>query len=149
MLNQRYVEIEGQEVAVNEEVYRAFKQPLWAEHKRKEREKRCRDEKGRRCMKDCSKCPKSRERSILSLTNHTEVPNKSCLEDIVLGKLLLEQLALSLDELTPDERILIKNLYYLEISERKIAKELHITQRAVNKRKHKALEKLRKRLTQK
>ncbi|MGR6837021.1 hypothetical protein [Syntrophomonas erecta] len=38
---QYYLTIDGQEVKVSEEVYRAYKRPIWAEHKRKEREKRC------------------------------------------------------------------------------------------------------------
>lgn len=32
---QRFIEIDGQQVLVTEEVYRAYKRPLWAEHKRK------------------------------------------------------------------------------------------------------------------
>ena len=35
---QRYIEIEGQQIPVTEEVYRAYKRPAWAEHKRQERE---------------------------------------------------------------------------------------------------------------
>jgi len=38
---ERYIKINGKEIPVTEEVYRAYKQPAWAEHKRKEREKRC------------------------------------------------------------------------------------------------------------
>ncbi|GHU62693.1 hypothetical protein AGMMS49983_04610 [Clostridia bacterium] len=34
---QRYIEIDGEQILVTEEVYRAYKRPLWAEHKRKER----------------------------------------------------------------------------------------------------------------
>jgi hypothetical protein len=37
---QYYLTIDGQEVKVSEEVYRAYKRPIWAEHKRKEREKK-------------------------------------------------------------------------------------------------------------
>ena len=42
MSNQRFIEIDGEQVAVTEEVYRAYKRPLWVERKRKERESRCR-----------------------------------------------------------------------------------------------------------
>jgi len=38
---QRYIEIDGQQIPVTEESYRVYKRPAWAEHKRKEREKRC------------------------------------------------------------------------------------------------------------
>ncbi len=38
---QRYIPIDGQQIPVTENVYRANRRPAWAEHKRKEREKRC------------------------------------------------------------------------------------------------------------
>ena len=63
---QRFIDIDGEQVPVTEEVYRAYKRPLWGEHKRKEREKRCRDERGNRCTGDCSKCDKERTGSVLS-----------------------------------------------------------------------------------
>lgn len=64
---QRTIEIDGQQIPVSEEVYRAYKRPAWTEHKRKEREKRCRDENGNRCTGDCSNCNKQRTGSVLSL----------------------------------------------------------------------------------
>ena len=56
---QYYLDIEGEQVAVSKEVYLAYMQPVWREQKRVERQKRCIDENGRRCMKDCSQCPKT------------------------------------------------------------------------------------------
>lgn len=64
---QRFIEIDGQQIPVTIEVYRAYKRPLWAEHKRKEREKRCRDKNGSRCTNDCRTCEKPHEGSNLSL----------------------------------------------------------------------------------
>lgn len=68
---QYYLIIDGQEVTVTEEVYRAYKRPIWAEHKRNDREKLCQvsDGKGslKRCTDDCSKCNRTREGSVLSV----------------------------------------------------------------------------------
>ena len=56
---------------VSEEVYRAYKRPIWAEHKRNDRQKLCQvsDGKGglKRCIEDCSKCNHTKEGSVLSL----------------------------------------------------------------------------------
>ena len=64
---QYYLDIEGEQVAVSKEVYLAYMQPVWREQKRVERQKRCIDENGRRCMKDCSQCPKTPSGGVLSL----------------------------------------------------------------------------------
>ena len=64
---QYYLDIEGEQVAVSKEVYLAYMQPVWREQKRQERQKRCIDENGRRCMKDCSQCPKTPSGGVLSL----------------------------------------------------------------------------------
>jgi hypothetical protein len=67
MSKEFYITINGQKVPVTEVVYRAYKRPLWAEHKRKECTKRCRAEHGTRCTKDCSNCPHDKTGSVLSL----------------------------------------------------------------------------------
>ena len=41
-----YLTIDGQKIPVTEDVYRAYKQPVWAERKRQERDKRCLVSKG-------------------------------------------------------------------------------------------------------
>ncbi|MDR2655941.1 MAG: hypothetical protein LBC56_07760 [Oscillospiraceae bacterium] len=69
---QRFIEIDGEQIPVTEDVYRVFKDPLWAEHKRKERAKRCRDENGFRCTKDCRICDKAREGRTRSLDKFIE-----------------------------------------------------------------------------
>ena len=71
-----YITIKGHEITVTEEVYRAYKRPTWAEHKRNDREKRCQvsDGKGgmKRCLEDCSTCDRVRDGSILTLDEMTE-----------------------------------------------------------------------------
>jgi len=144
---QRYIEIDGKQISVTEEVYRAYKRPAWAEHKRKERAKRCRDEKGVRCTKDCRLCPKLRDGGDLSIDRFSddgyEITDPVDLAEFVADKLLLEQLVAALDELEPDERSLIDALFYNAHTERDYAAEIGISHQAVGKRKHKIIEKLR------
>lgn len=94
--NQRYIPIDKQQIPVTEEVYRAYKRPVWAERKRKEREKRCLGEKCNRCTGDCSKCNKQQTGSVLSLDSFIE--GSGCepadavnIAELVKGKLLLEE----------------------------------------------------------
>ena len=146
MENQRFIEINGEQIPVTEEVYRAYKRPLWAEHKRKERAKRCRDENGFRCTKDCRTCEKSREGGTLSLNKFNEegyeVADSVDLAELVADKLLLEQLVAALNDLDPDERSLINALFYNDRTERDYAAEIGISHQAVGKRKQKVIEKL-------
>jgi RNA polymerase sigma factor (sigma-70 family) len=144
-----YLPIDGQEIPVSEEVYRAYKRPLWAEHKRKEREKRCRDENGHRCTKDCSKCDKQRTGSVLSLDKFNEegfeVADSVDIAELVAEKLLLEELVAALNELDPQNRR-IAELYGEGLSEREIAAQVGLSQKGVNKRKTKIFNQLRQRL---
>jgi len=147
MENQRYIEIDGQQIPVTEEVYRAYKRPLWRERKEKERAKRCRDENGNRCTKSCRECPKLRDGSDLSLEKFTddgfELADSFDITELVADKLLLEQLVAALDELAPDERSLIDALFYNDRTERDYAAEVGISHQAIGKRKKKVIEKLR------
>ena len=147
MENQRFIEIDGEQIPITEEVYRAYKRPLWAEHKRKERAKRCRDENGFRCIKDCRTCEKSHEGSDLSLNKFNEegyeVADSLDLAELVADKLLLEQLVAALNDLDPDEQSLINALFYNDRTERDYAAEIGISHQAVGKRKQKVIEKLR------
>lgn len=135
---QRYIEIDGQQIPVTEDVYRAFKRPAWAEHKRKEREKRCRDENGNRCTNDCSKCKKQRTGSVLSLDKFTdegfEVADTVDLNELIADKLLFEELYAAFEELDPDNRRIME-LFSVGKSEREIAADIGLSQKAINKRK--------------
>jgi RNA polymerase sigma factor (sigma-70 family) len=144
--NQRYIEIGTEQIPVTEEVYRAYKRPLWAEHKRKERAARCRDG-GSRCTKDCSVCPRSRDGGVLSLDKFSDdgydAADPCDIAELVADSLLLEQLAAALDELAPDERSLIDALFYHERSERDYAAEIGVSHQAAGKRKQRIIKKLR------
>jgi len=154
---QRYNEIDGH--PVTEEVYRAYKRPAWAERKRKEREKRCRDENGNRCTKSCRVCdlerakkglqPIERTGNTLSLDKFTEegfeVADQVDLAELVADKLLFEELYAALEELDPDNRRILE-LFSIGKSEREIAADIGLSQKAINKRKTKLFAQLRERL---
>ena len=146
---QRYIEIDGHQIPVTEEVYRAYKRPLWAEHKRREREKRCRDENGNRCTDDCSKCDKQRTGSVLSLDKFTddgfEIADTVDLAELVADKLLLEELYAALEELDPVNRRILE-LFAFGKSEREISAEIGPSQKTINNRKAKLFAQLRDRL---
>lgn len=131
-----YITIEGQEITVTEEVYRAYKRPTWAEHKRNDREKRCQvsDGKGglKRCMEECSTCDRVRDGGILTLDELTEkmhllTASEIDVSDIVAGKILLEQLYKVLEELDPKSK-LVCQLIMEGHSRREIARFLEVPQ---------------------
>ena len=146
---QHYIEIDGQQISVTEEVYRAYKRPAWTEHKRKEREKRCRDDKGNRCTADCSRCDKQRTGSILSLDRFIddgyEIADTVELNELVADKLIYEDLNAALKELDTDNRRIME-LFSIGKSEREIAADIGLSQKAINKRKTKLFSQLHKRL---
>lgn len=150
---QYYIEIESQQIPVTEEVYRAYKQPLWTEHKRKEREKRCAISNGKgktkRCTGDCSTCEKQRTGSVVSLDYLAEEGFEAVdpieLLDIVTDTLLLKELHSALEELDPDNRRIME-LFSIGKPEREIADDIGLSQKAVNKRKNKLFAQLSERL---
>jgi len=152
---QYFVEIDGKQVPVTEEVYRAYKQPLWVENKRKERSKRCQVSNGRgsvkRCEDDCSQCPHNRNGSVLSLDCFEEdgyLPPDTTAADpqqILEDAFLLEALWGAVSELEPDNQTIIR-LFSEGASEREIADAVGLSQKGVNKRKSKLFALLYERL---
>ena len=144
-----YITIDNQKIPVTEEVYRAYKRPMWAEHKRREREKRCIGENGARCTGDCSQCTQQRIGSVLSLDwleeNGYGVADTTDLETACIDSLLLKELLTALEEMTPDNRLIMR-LFAEGRSERDIATVVGLSQKGVNRRKAKLLEQLRERL---
>ena len=152
-ITHRYIAIDGQQITVTEESYRAYKRPAWAERKRKEREKRCVISDGRggtkRCIDDCSKCDKQRTGSVLSLDKFFddgfEIADTVELAELVADKLLFEELYAALEELDPDNRRIME-LFSIGKSEREIAADIGLSQKAINKRKTILFAQLRERL---
>ena len=149
MDNQRYIEIDGQQIPVTEEVYRAYKRPLWAAHKRKERERRCRDEHGNRCMKDCSQCNRQRTGSVLSLDKLTEdgfdISDPIDLAQLIEDGVVRVALQIALDGLDPLDRQII-DLFSAGKTEREIAVISKMSQKGINKRKTRIFTFLRQQL---
>ena len=65
------------------------------------------------------------------------------IEDLVIRNIQSEQLQKVLALLSKDEQNLIDQLYFLQRTEREIAKEMALSQNSINKRRHKVLKKLR------
>jgi len=125
-----FIVIDGEKVPVSEEIYRAFKRPLWTERKRRQ-------------------VRADHERSLEQLSeNGFDVPDKSALVDeIVKSKLMLDMLFAALAELTDDERGLIDALFFEEKSERDVSRETSVSQTTINYRKNKILEWLKEKLS--
>jgi RNA polymerase sigma factor (sigma-70 family) len=147
---QRCIEINGEQIAVTEEVYRAYKRPLWAEHKRRERDKRCGYEHSDVCAGECRLCDKDRKSRALSLERFHEdgfdIPDKIDMAEFVADKLLAETLETALSALEPDNLRIVKMLFFEDMSEREVAANIGLSQKGVNKRKAKILAQLREHL---
>lgn len=65
-------------------------------------------------------------------------------EDVAVKALLIEKMLNYLNQLTSEERELISELFFNEKSEEVYAKQIGLSQRGVNKRKHRILSKLKK-----
>jgi RNA polymerase sigma factor (sigma-70 family) len=132
MKKEYYITIDGKDVPVTEEVYRAFKRPAWKERKRRE----IRSEK---------------ERSLEAfMDDGYDIPSKQALVDeLVEDKLLLDMLFNALLELTDDERDLINALFYEEKSERELSKDSGVPHPTIHSRKVSVLQKLKRLLEEK
>jgi len=122
-----FIELNGRQIPVSKEVYDAFKQPAWKERKRRQ----VRTEK---------------ELSLDAFADAGfEIPSGEALVDeIVEDKLLLDMLFKALSELTDDERFLVNELIYQEMSERTVARETGLPQKTINNRKRAIINKLKK-----
>lgn len=88
----------------------------------------------------------SREDSYERLLEEHNLPadEQTDIENIVLSRMMRQQLYEAIRSLQEEERYLIIQLFYAERSERELAAELGLSQKAINKRRHKILEKLKR-----
>ncbi|MBQ1471539.1 MAG: hypothetical protein IIZ34_04195, partial [Eubacterium sp.] len=87
---ERYIEIDGQKVPVTEEVYQAYMQPEWKERKRWQRLREAEAE-----------APLSIEQM---LEDGVDVPYFGpTVEQIVMLKMVMEELHRAMEQLAPDE----------------------------------------------
>jgi len=131
MSNEFYISINGEEVPVTEEVYRAYKRPEWTEQKRR-------------------KVRAWHESSLEEFAgeNFFEFPaEQASVDEAVEEKLQLEMLTSVPDKLTADERNLIKALFFEDKSERKVEAETGVPQKTLNYRKNKILKWLKKEIS--
>jgi RNA polymerase sigma factor (sigma-70 family) len=141
------------EVPVTEEVYRTIVQSVWREKKHIERDRRCNLGK-KRCNERCDECNYYKTHittALISLDGYVEtcgdcITDGENVENIVLMVELNDVLHNALKSLDKISYQIIIGLFYKRQTEREIADMLGITQVAVNKRKKKALEALRKML---
>ena len=139
-----YLYIDGQSVKVSEEVYQEYKR---AEEKERYFMKRLK--KGKFVVdpeKQTVEYLPSREASyeqLLEADWDFPAPGES-VDGAVMKAQALETLNKALQSLTDEERNLIREIFYLEKSEREISAAYNLTQAAIQKRKKKILEKLKK-----
>ena len=151
--NEFTVEVEKHTVSVTEEVYKAYKGPLWKEHKRQEREKRC-SLGTHRCIANCEECKKKREwkdtygdpYSIEKMNDDgLEIQDDYSLEDEVIRRMLNEALHNAIDELPQVDREIII-LYANKVDTREIAEKVHMPQSTVSYREKIIIKQLRNKL---
>lgn len=127
MSKQFYITLYSEKIPVTEEVYRACMQPVWRtakqEHVRADME--------------------YSYESILE-SGH-EIPSKDMLiEDIVEGKMALENLVDALSQLTEYEKDIIVSLFAKGKTEHEVGCEYNMTRQSLNEKKVRILAKLHK-----
>lgn len=132
-------------VPMDQEVMQVY----WKDLKCMERETRCIDEHGNRCMKKCKECDHYRKGAALSLEQMIEegsLPQDSVrVESYVEDKILLEALHNTLN-LLDDIEYRVISLWMVGVSERQIGEAVGMSQKGVNYRKKKAIEKIQRNL---
>ena len=131
-------------IPVTEEVYREYMRPIWREQKEATRAKKLCVNQSRKdaCNHDCDHCtqPVFRESSIDMMPE--EAVSSMSLEDLCIQTLLIEQLLEAMEDLAPEDRLLLQLIGAGE-SERTIAEILGKSKTAVHTRKDKLFAMLR------
>ncbi len=139
---QYYIEIDGQQIPVSEEVYRAYKRPAWAERKRQQRQ-RAKGTGGPDCTKAVGATPLSIDRM---LEDGLDIPESgSSLEDTVIMNIMIEELRKALAQLAPNDRQILE-LFGDGLSDRKISAQIGMPQTTVSYRRKVLLKALREQL---
>ena len=124
------ITIDGEDIPVTEAVYRAYKQPLWRERKRQERQ-RAKSMDGSDCTRAEGAAPLSIEKM---LEDGFDIPMRGpSPEDIYIWKETVEALHEALAQLTQDERDLLE-LVGSGLSDRKIAAKTEVPQTTISYR---------------
>lgn len=114
-------------IPVSEEQYKAYMRPLWREDKRQQRQE-----------------PLASLDKMYEETEY-EAADTSDLEEDIMKKIMIDELYTALDELEELDRTIME-MYSHDHSEAEIGQAVGMSQKGVNKRKHKVLMKLNSRL---
>ena len=115
-------------IPVTEEQYYEYMRPLWREDKRQQRQE-----------------PMASLDKMYEETEYEAADTDSDLEADIMKKLMIEELHKALDELEEIDRTIME-MYSHDHSEAEIGQAIGMSQKGVNKRKHKVLLKLNNRL---
>lgn len=115
-------------IPVTEEQYYEYMRPLWREDKRQQRQE-----------------PMASLDKMYEETEYEAADTDSDLEADIMKKMLIEELHKALDELEEIDRTIME-MYSNNHSEAEIGQAIGMSQKGVNKRKHKVLLKLNTRL---
>ena len=115
-------------IPATEEQYKTFMRPLWREDKRQQRQE-----------------PAVSLDKLYEETEYEVADTDSDLEADVMKKMLIDELHKALDELEELDRTIME-MYSKNHSEAEIGQAIGMSQKGVNKRKHKVLLKLNTRL---
>ncbi len=121
----RYIWLCGEHIPVTQEVYEAYYRPQWREMKQRV-------------------ARLWRETSLENMPDDLEHIMLPSAEEVFINEYCAQGLHQALRMLSDNEYSLITKIYFQDCSERSLAKELGISQMAINKRKHQILKKLKK-----
>lgn len=115
-------------IPATEEQYKAYMRPLWREDKRQQRQE-----------------PMASLDKMYEETEYEAADTDSDLEADIMKKLMIDKLHKALDELEEIDRTIME-MYSHDQSEAEIGQVIGMSQKGVNKRKHKILMKLNNKL---
>ena len=143
---ERFIKINGEQVAVSEEVYREYMRPVWAESKRRERGRRCRVDNGVRCTNDCKLCGRQRTGRALSLDwfveDGLEIADPIDIEDALAEAELRQALREAVASLPEDERRIIR-IAFQGKTEREAAEEVGLAKSTFTRKRDNIVGKLK------
>ena len=122
-----FIAVDGKLIPVNEDVYFAYKRPVWRERKRRQ---------------VCTDREQSLD-ALLELGLDPIDPNP-LVEDIVEDRMMLDVLYNALSRLSDEERVLVRALFYDGKAERTLADEIGVPHTTIHYQKNRLLKKLRK-----
>lgn len=139
MAKEYFIKIDGEQIWVTEEVYRAYKRPNWTEHKRKERQRKRVQENANAL----DATPLSTDRMLEDGLDIAD-PGDS-LEDVVMLGIAIEERRKTLSQHASDDRAIME-LFGDGLSDRMISAKIGMPQTTVSYRRKKLFKKLREQL---